>query len=66
MTTAPTVYTQFGYTLALAERTLTAVLQDHLAERGVPRPGTRCSCSPSAGRCWSARCWLPTSRARAP
>ena len=39
MTTAPTVYTQFGYTLALAERTLTAVLQDHLAERGV-RPET--------------------------
>lgn len=39
MTNAPTVYTQFGYTLALAERTLTAVLQDHLAERGV-RPET--------------------------
>jgi DNA-binding MarR family transcriptional regulator len=39
MTTAPTVYTQFGYTLALAERTLTAVLRDHLAERGV-RPET--------------------------
>ena len=39
MTTAPTAYTQFGYTLALAERTLTAVLQDHLAERGV-RPET--------------------------
>ena len=39
MTTAPTVYTQFGYTLALAERSLTAVLQDHLAERGV-RPET--------------------------
>jgi len=35
MTTVPTVYTQFGYTLALAERTLTAVLQEHLAERGV-------------------------------
>ena len=39
MTTAPTVYTPFGYTLALAERSLTAVLQDHLAERGV-RPET--------------------------
>jgi DNA-binding MarR family transcriptional regulator len=39
MTTAPSVYTQFGYTLSLAERTLTAVLQDHLAERGV-RPET--------------------------
>ena len=39
MTTAPTVYTQFGYTLALAERSLTSVLQDHLAERGV-RPET--------------------------
>ena len=39
MTTAPSVYTQFGYTLALAERTLTAVLRDHLAERGV-RPET--------------------------
>ena len=35
MTTVPTVYTQFGYTLALAERTLTGVLQEHLAERGV-------------------------------
>ena len=35
MATVPTVYTQFGYTLALAERTLTAVLQEHLAERGV-------------------------------
>lgn len=39
MTTAPTAYAEFGYTLALAERTLTAVLQDHLAERGV-RPET--------------------------
>ena len=39
MTTPPTTYTQFGYTLALAERTLTVVLQDHLAERGV-RPET--------------------------
>jgi DNA-binding MarR family transcriptional regulator len=35
MTTAPTSFAQFGYTLALAERTLTAVLTKHLAERGV-------------------------------
>ena len=35
MTTAPAAFAQFGYTLALAERTLTAVLRGHLAERGV-------------------------------
>lgn len=34
MTTVPAAYAQFGYTLALAERTLTAVLRQHLAERG--------------------------------
>ena len=34
MTTVPAAYAQFGYTLALAERTLTAVLRKHLAERG--------------------------------
>lgn len=34
MTTIPTAYAQFGYTLARAERTLTAVLHEHLAERG--------------------------------
>jgi Mn-dependent DtxR family transcriptional regulator len=33
MATAPTAFAQFGYTLALAERTLTAVLRAHLAER---------------------------------
>jgi DNA-binding MarR family transcriptional regulator len=33
MATAPTASAQFGYTLALAERTLTAVLRAHLAER---------------------------------
>src|SRR4051794_14055000 len=33
MTTAPAAFAQFGYTLALAERTLTAVLREHLAER---------------------------------
>ena len=31
-TTAPAAYARFGYTLALAERTLTAVLREHLAE----------------------------------
>jgi DNA-binding MarR family transcriptional regulator len=35
MTTAPASFAQFGYTLALTERTLTAVLTKHLAERGV-------------------------------
>jgi DNA-binding MarR family transcriptional regulator len=36
MTTAtPDASAQFGYTLALAERTLTAVLRAHLAERNV-------------------------------
>ncbi|TML08181.1 MAG: hypothetical protein E6G41_02845 [Actinobacteria bacterium] len=36
MTTQPAqpAAAQFGYTLALAERTLTHVLRDHLAERG--------------------------------
>lgn len=35
MTTVPDSFAQFGYTLALAERTLTAVLTKHLAERDV-------------------------------
>jgi DNA-binding MarR family transcriptional regulator len=35
MATVPAAFTQFGYTLALAERTLSAVLRQHLAERGV-------------------------------
>jgi DNA-binding MarR family transcriptional regulator len=34
MTTPPAVYSQFGQTLAFAERALTAVLREHLAERG--------------------------------
>jgi DNA-binding MarR family transcriptional regulator len=34
MTIVPAAYAQFGYTLAFAERTLTAVLREHLAERG--------------------------------
>ena len=34
MTNVPAAYAQFGYTLAFAERTLTAVLLEHLAERG--------------------------------
>jgi hypothetical protein len=33
MTTPPDSYGQFGQTLAFAERTLTAVLRQHLAER---------------------------------
>lgn len=33
MTTPPAVFAQFGPTLAFAERTLTAVLRDHLAQR---------------------------------
>jgi hypothetical protein len=32
-TTAPSIYGQFGLALAFAERTLTAVLREHLAER---------------------------------
>ena len=35
MTTVPDAYSRFGYTLALVERRLTAVLRDHLAARGV-------------------------------
>jgi DNA-binding MarR family transcriptional regulator len=34
MTTPPAAYSQFGQTLAFAERTLTATLRRHLAERG--------------------------------
>lgn len=34
MTIVPAAYAQFGYTLAFAERTLTAVLREHLAEHG--------------------------------
>jgi hypothetical protein len=33
MSTAPSVYGQFGQALAFAERTLTTVLRDHLAKR---------------------------------
>ena len=33
MTTPPVAFTQFGQTLAFAERALTAVLRQHLAER---------------------------------
>jgi DNA-binding MarR family transcriptional regulator len=33
MTTPPAVFAQFGQTLAFAERTLTAVLREHLAQR---------------------------------
>lgn len=33
MTTPPAVFAQFGQTLAFAERALTAVLREHLAER---------------------------------
>jgi hypothetical protein len=39
MTTPPAAFTQFGPTLAFAERTLTAVLRKHLAERDCT-PGT--------------------------
>jgi hypothetical protein len=35
MTTPPAVYGQFGQALAFAERTLTGILQEHLAERGI-------------------------------
>ena len=34
MTTVPAAFARFGYTLAFTERTLTAVLREHLAERG--------------------------------
>ena len=34
MSTAPPIYGQFGQALAFAERTLTSVLRDHLAQRG--------------------------------
>ncbi len=34
MTTPPAVFGQFGQTLAFAERTLTATLREHLAQRG--------------------------------
>jgi DNA-binding MarR family transcriptional regulator len=34
MTTTHAAFARFGYTLAFAERTLTALLREHLAERG--------------------------------
>jgi hypothetical protein len=34
MTTVPAAFARFGYALGLTERTLTAVLHQHLAERG--------------------------------
>jgi DNA-binding MarR family transcriptional regulator len=34
MNTPPAVYSQFGQALAFAERTLTATLREHLAQRG--------------------------------
>jgi DNA-binding MarR family transcriptional regulator len=39
MTTPPAVYGEFGTALAFAERTLSAVLHQHLAQRGTS-PGT--------------------------
>jgi DNA-binding PadR family transcriptional regulator len=39
MTTPPAVYGQFGQALAFSERTMSAVLHEHLAQRGV-EPGT--------------------------
>lgn len=35
MNAVPTAYVEFGQTLAFTERTLTAVLRDHLAQRDV-------------------------------
>jgi DNA-binding MarR family transcriptional regulator len=35
MNALPSAYTEFGQTLAFTERTLTAVLRDHLAQRNV-------------------------------
>jgi hypothetical protein len=35
MNALPSAYTEFGQTLAFTERTLTAVLRNHLAQRGV-------------------------------
>lgn len=35
MTAIPAAYAEFGQTLAFTERTLTTVLRDHLAQRGV-------------------------------
>jgi len=35
MNAIPSAYTEFGQTLAFTERTLTAVLRDHLAQRDV-------------------------------
>jgi DNA-binding MarR family transcriptional regulator len=34
VTTPPAIYSQFGPSLAFAERTLTAILREHLAQRG--------------------------------
>lgn len=39
MTTPPAAFGQFGMALAFAERTLTEILHEHLAQRGT-KPGT--------------------------
>jgi len=39
MATTSAAFSRFGYTLAFADRTLSAVLHDHLAQRGTD-PGT--------------------------
>ncbi len=67
MTTPPAVYGQFGQTLAFAERTLTATLREHLAQRDT-RPGDLESTPsiwsrPGAPAC-PARRSAATSRAR--
>ncbi len=41
MTTPPAVFGQFGQALAFAERTLTATLRDHLAQRDIQLIATR-------------------------
>ena len=35
MNVAPAVYAEFGQTLAFTERTMTALLRNHLAQRNV-------------------------------
>lgn len=74
MTTVPAAYAQFGYTLAFAERTLSAVLREHLAERGtepetwyalqlLAARGERSTVRRSARSSRGHGPWMPTRRA---
>jgi hypothetical protein len=51
MSDTPAVYGQFGQALGLAERTLSTILRQHLAQRDtIPEAWYASACSPPADR----------------